>query len=379
MASRALSLGGANLVPTLTKSLQHKSALVRLGAARALGLVGKPAAPAIPRLLACLNDPKSAVRSASATALGKIGVDEKRVVPALSRLLEDKKLLVVSAATTALALFKIRAVLAIPALLRQYSKDNCLHCTMVSVTLGKMGSVVVPPVLRQLQLAKKRNERVGLLRALGEMGKEAGEAVPAVTALLRHKHKDIRVAAAGALWDIEVGNTKTVAVLRKTLRDPSLQVRAFSARALSSMGRYAKAALPELRLSLRDSHSWVIREAILAIGKIGKDATSALPDLFPLLHRAPSVCVRTNAAQAIGRIGCALLATKSALLKALRDSNSWVRHWTVDALVECKASGVQVVKHLKPLLRDTDSSVVRSAKKALRLLLKSTTLPSSSH
>ncbi len=377
MASRALSLGGASMVPTLITFLQHKSAWVRLGAARALGFVGKPAASAVPRLLACLNDSKSTIRKISATALGKIGADEKQVVPALSRLLDDKKLIVVHAATNARARFRSKAILAVPALLRQYSKPNCLHCTLVSVALGKIGTVAIPLILRQLQRAKKTDVVVGLLGGLSEMGEKAGSVVPALTALLQHKHVDIRVAAAGALWNIEVGSPKTVQVLRKTLRDPSLRVRAFSARALSSMGIYAKAALPELRLALRDSHSWVIREAVQAIGKIGKDAVPALPDLFPLLHHAPSVYVRTYAAQAIGRIGCTRLAAKAALLKALKDSKSWVRHWTVDALIKCKASSPLLVKHLRPLLQDKDPSVVRSVKKALRLLVKPTTRPSS--
>lgn len=365
MAIHGLASSGPKAIPGLRKALQHKNAKVRSGAAKALGMMGRPGGPAVPRLIHLLKDSSWEVRSAAAEALGQIRLYPKQVVPALIPLLNDS-FLVASPAATALGHYKGKAASAVPTLLRLLAKPNCHPCTTVAMTLGYIGPAALPLMLQRLKTTRSVQELTGLLGAFGKMKQRAAPVIKNVVQLLLHPNKDVRSAAAMAIWDINVPNAQAVNALRKTMKDSDEYVRANSARALSSMGKQAAIALPELRHALHDSSFWVVREAIVAIGKIGKKAAPAIPQLLRVLRQSPSVYARQNAAQALGRMGCPTKSAANGLLAALQDKSSWVRHWAVDALLTCKAKKKRVIAAVKRLLHDSDPSVVRSARKALR-------------
>jgi hypothetical protein len=120
-------IGGESVLP-LTGLLTNSSPQIRCRAAVALGLMGKPAEPAVPALLNALHDSDKNTRRKAADALDCIGQQPNLVVPALARLLDDPD--VEDVATKALGDFRDRATNAIPALLTLFQTEyNSLNQT----------------------------------------------------------------------------------------------------------------------------------------------------------------------------------------------------------------------------------------------------------
>ena len=96
--------------------------------------------------------------------------------------------------------------------------------------------------------------------ALGEIGPEAKEAIPALMPLLRNLDFMIRRAVAEALAEIGPGTQELPALIR-ALQDKDYWVRTFIAEALGTMGADAKEAVPALIQALGDAEWSSEREA----------------------------------------------------------------------------------------------------------------------
>lgn len=81
---------GQKSIPDLVNLLDDTNAMVRVEAAKMLGLKGKDAKNAVPALMTALTDEEWLVRLNSATALRKIGVENKETVTALVKALYDE-------------------------------------------------------------------------------------------------------------------------------------------------------------------------------------------------------------------------------------------------------------------------------------------------
>jgi HEAT repeat protein len=95
-----------------------------------------------------------------------------------------------------------RARSAIPALLDLAQKNVCGWTWSVFAELDPDGAQSVPTLTRMLASENKDVVEIGLL-ALGAYGQDAAAAVPAITALLKHKSKAIRKKAKEALEEIQ--------------------------------------------------------------------------------------------------------------------------------------------------------------------------------
>lgn len=122
-AMRAIAAIGPKAVPLLITVLQEGPWLAA-PACRALGDIGKPAAPAVPWIAKVLDDPSIENRTAACEALGDIGVSAKSAVPALAAALRapfnggttQQAIALRQAACQALAKFAPQAAAAKPAL-----------------------------------------------------------------------------------------------------------------------------------------------------------------------------------------------------------------------------------------------------------------------
>jgi HEAT repeat protein len=81
--------GQASDIPALADLLKDEIDCARLGAAKALGLLGSEAVGAVPNLVSLLSDQSEDIRLAAAQALGDIGPDASSAVPALKAALGD--------------------------------------------------------------------------------------------------------------------------------------------------------------------------------------------------------------------------------------------------------------------------------------------------
>jgi HEAT repeat protein len=161
--------------------------------------------------------------------------------------------------------------------------------------------------------------RIAAADGLGELGAEAGAAVPALGESLRDVHPGVRQASARALGKMGDGARPAVASLEGALDDPELIVQLAAAWALVKLDPDGKKYVPVLTATMQAGEGGTI----VAVGGLGPQAEWAVPTLTKLLQDKRSG-VRRLAAEALGKIGPQGDAT-AALEQATRDADDQVR------------------------------------------------------
>ncbi len=125
--AHAESLDLRELVPLVSRNLEHSDAAVRSTSAETLDLLGQPAAEAVPQLLRAIEDRTSAVRLRAALALGRMTEQAETILPDLLPLLRDHNMSVANAAAWSLGEFGETATEAAPGLVLLLRRV-LLHC-----------------------------------------------------------------------------------------------------------------------------------------------------------------------------------------------------------------------------------------------------------
>jgi HEAT repeat protein len=143
--------------------------------------------------------------------------------------------------------------------------------------LAHCGKPAVPALVGVAETSDNPFKRLYALCALGHIGSQAAEAVPALIRMLnvRREGEDPE-AVADALGGIGPGARAAVPALEKLLADDDKRIRSASARALSRIDPTVVAAVAALVEAL-DSDSDV--EACESLGRMGSVARAALPAL----------------------------------------------------------------------------------------------------
>lgn len=157
-----------HVVPPLAESLRDASEDVRLRAAEALGKFGAAAVPAQAALIGALDGPDM-VATEAAKSLGKLGSGAREAPPALGRALQRSDVYLRREAAKALARFGPGAVPALRALTEALGAD------------------------------RDKIVRLNAAQALGAIGSQAQEAVPALRRALDDKESLVAVKAREAL------------------------------------------------------------------------------------------------------------------------------------------------------------------------------------
>ncbi len=178
--------------------------------------------------------------------------------------------------------------------------------------------------------------------ALGAIGPEAEEAVPALAAVLHDDpDRQVRSEAALALFKMAPASRAAVPALGDALADENPVVRVNAALALLRMREEARPAVPALTRAVKDgrnveyigSFTVTTQEvAILALGRATAGTADAVPTLTEALEEARTDLTRRAAVRALGEVGPPARPAVPQLQALLRGQSDDLRLVAEDAL-----------------------------------------------
>jgi len=277
-------------LPELIRGLRTTAQADRLRAAKDLGRLGWLAREAMPALVAALQDDDGKVREAAAQALGNMGPE---ALPTLTGMLGHRD---------------------------KYVRRNAVWA------MGKLGPLAKPALDDLCRVLKDADPRTasGAAQALGNMGADGADAVPALAEAMRGTNIVLCRLAAKALSQI---GTPALSTLIAHLQHSDPFVRGESALAIGWMGAVARSAVPFLTQVVRGPKASLGRTPPPAAAPEPKDEESSWPGdsdtITPAQTPVPDAAstedaCRVHAAQALGRIGPLAAASLPELREAAR-------------------------------------------------------------
>lgn len=171
-------------------------------------------------------------------------------------------------AAQALGVMGPPAAEAVPALIEVLNDENFTTRGYAELALGRMGSAAVLPLIDALHHQSYRVRR-GAVRALAEVGSEAGPAIPHLIEAMASEDWLIRAHAAYALGRARPMTEGVVPALIALLKnDVDYRVRNYSANALAEIGPVNEEIAPALQQALKDKSPDVREVARYALDKI---------------------------------------------------------------------------------------------------------------
>ncbi len=184
--------------------------------------------------------------------------------------------------------------------------------------------------------------RYQAIYALGAIGPEAPEAVPALaTIMLEDPDREARHQAAFALSKMDPASREAVPALAQALADEEPFVRVNAAIALFRLRGESRPAVPALIKALKDERNqrpvgrflFTIQEMVaLALGRASAGSDEGVPALSAALETAPTEETRVVAVRALGEIGAEAKPAAPALQALLKHKNIQVRQAAQEAL-----------------------------------------------
>jgi HEAT repeat protein len=187
---------------------------------------------------------------------------------------------------------------------------------------------------------------------LKDLGKQGQPAVPALREALNDPDALVRVSAVTALVDIEGPSADLVAPLRQLVQVAEPRTCPMAIRLLARLGPLANSASVDLVGALRNSDEKVRSEAAAALGKVAPENPMTVTALGRAL-KDDNGYVRTAAIQALAAIGEPAKEVLPALIDALGDRAT--RNSAARTLGILKASAAPAVPALQRLLHDPDA------------------------
>ncbi len=223
---------------------------------------GSEAAPVLAAVLRDQRRSSAEVRCLAAELLGKVGGGWEATPASLLAALEDPDAHVRSVVSAALPKASVPAEMAVPELVELLGREqNPVHVRALSeyADAAKPGLPVLLEMLANAQLDSET--RWNAARAIGKIGAEAADAVPALVTALQDPAATIREHAAEALGDIGPGAAAAVAPLVSVLHDPAIRVRRDAVRSLGQVGPAARTVVSEIQQVLLTDKEEIVREA----------------------------------------------------------------------------------------------------------------------
>jgi HEAT repeat protein len=179
-----------------------------------------------------------------------------------------------------------------------------------------MASSAVAELIQILAAEPDVNQRRAAAETLGNIGKEAAAAVPALIDTLRDEDEHVRYHCVVALGMIGPAASHAIPALKQMRQDSYREVHWAAVVSLRKIGPFP---IAEVIAELKTNSSWVIRsDAAKMLGETGKEAQAAIPVLIDALNDKDH-SVRSNAAMALGLMGSAAKDAVPALQGILED------------------------------------------------------------
>jgi HEAT repeat protein len=237
--------------------------------------------------------------------------------------------------------------------IRQFANQD--RSDMAIAALKRQGA---PAIATLSQMAKNQKEplksRLFAIALLGQFGKEAKSAVPALIQAANDPNKAVRLKTITAIANIKSEAKSAVPELTQHLTTPDREIRLATINSLGKFGSDATAAVPMLAQALEDPDPAIRTATATTLRLIGKDASQAVPQLIRSLHH-PDRNTRSLSAQALGLIGDQ--AAVSALTEALKDPSSDVKGQSAAALGRIGLEARSALPELVKLLNDENQTV----------------------
>lgn len=201
--------------------------------------------------------------------------------------------------------------------------------------------------------------RLDSVKAIGDLGEAAEQAIPALIKTLDDRNEGVRNAAIRALTAV---GSLAVPALIGVVDDKELAAltRLGSLRVIKNLGPKAGAAVPKLVKALGDSDDSIHQNLINAVGSIGPKASAAVPALIKLLEETDDNFTRSDVAYALEKVVSTPAVFKEffpSLIDSLRRSNASVRKRIIDILGKFASEGKEISPVLVDFLDDADADV----------------------
>jgi HEAT repeat protein len=181
------------------------------------------------------------------------------------------------------------------------------------------------------------------IRALGAIGPDAGDGVPALAkVMLEDNDQVLRSEAAKALAAMDPASAAAVPQLAQALDDKYYFVRMNAGLALFRLRTAARPAIPALIKAIKDDSNQtnlktflitVQEQAVLALGRASAGTTEGVPTLTELLASDKPESLRRSAAQALGEVGPEARSAVPKLRELSGHPNDYIRQ-TVERALE---------------------------------------------
>ncbi len=314
----------------IAKHLSHKDAAVRRQAAYSLAQIGKAATAQLDQLIAALDDTDRVVRRHALSALARIGKRADQVIPKIIRLVRSGDPELGYWLASALRVYRDDALPAIQSLLDSLESKDPKVRLWAATGLGGIGPGAIPALSKALQASESSTQtKVGVIKALGEMGEKGLSTMPLVLEALRGGVPELVQEAARTLTRFGRIPEEQLPTLLKAVDSRELRVRLAVILALGRCGRGNVKIASKLVSLAKGLDKAVSYAAIEALGDLKSPAS--VPSLIAML-KDEDEHVRWRAAQALGRIGPPAKAALPALREALKDYSLYVRPAVRDAL-----------------------------------------------
>jgi HEAT repeat protein len=313
--------GKRAVLPSLLRALESDKSLVRWNVVSAIRFLRLPADEVTPKVIDLLTHENPGVRWNACFLAGELGPGGEEAIPSLIHVVEDERAGAILQDGGAVSAARFYDVL----------KDHSVR-SAAAEALGKMGPIAEPAVPALLRATKDANPFVRLDSAIAIWKIEGNSApcVPVFIGLLTQRWETrharlLRAATAEALGEIGPDARQAIPALIQVLTSGEGEARDQAVGALGKMGPVARAAEPELLKALNEEDAFFRIKVAEALARIGGPRTPVIWALVDVVKDASHPpFARELAMQALESCGPRAEGSTVALIEARSDSNPLV-------------------------------------------------------
>lgn len=278
------------IVSALIRAAKDKDSEVRSAALSALTQFGERLEfrfllkPIIPTLIEALHDPNNEVRGRAAQALAGLGRDAATAIPALIELQKLYATARTDPGTTAIPSdFNQSSIMFGDSSLDDQRRWTFFQVTKALIRIDpKLGEALLPILIRTSNTSQKRAQCLEFSPALQALGEKAAPMAKIFSQLLHDLDFSDRIRAADALGQMKTAARGAIPDLTVALQDTNATARLHFADALAKIdSEHLDSAVAALASLLDDELNQV--DAARDLGEIGPAARNAVPSLIKAL------------------------------------------------------------------------------------------------